>query len=296
MKAKLLWGKEVAAGIKETICREVSALKVQTGKQPVLATIIVGETDASEVYWNAQKRNAEEMGIAYKLYKISDNLAQENLLAEIHTLNHDETVNGIMLNLPLPEHLNAEEAVASISPLKDAEGIHPENIGDIVIGNNAVAPSTASACLELVKSTGIGLRGKEVVCIGASRIVGKPVSLMLLNEMATVTICHIATSERKLLESHVRRAEVLISAIGKSDIIPSDWIQKEAVVIDVGIHRKNGKLCGDIDTDSAMERAGFISPVPGGVGPLTVAMLMRNLLAIFKIQQGIRPLSSDRST
>ena len=211
--------------------------------------------------------------------------SRDELIAVIEELNLDKKINGIILQLPLPEHLKANDMRSCIDPLKDVEGVHPENLGKIILNKNGLAPCTACAVMELLSTLDIDLYGKEAVIIGHSTIVGKPLAAMLLNAFCTTTICRIATSKRGLLQEHVTRAEILVVAVGKPGLVKGEWIKKDAVVVDVGINYVDGKIMGDVEFDKAYEKAAHITPVPGGVGPITVSLLMRNLLEAVKQQR-----------
>ncbi len=225
------------------------------------------------------------MGIEYQLHKLSkDTITESSLIDFIQKLNADEAVSGIIIQMPLPETIDYKKISQFILPSKDIDGMHPSNIGKIISGQAKILPCTAAAVMELVNESGIDLYGKEVVVVGHSEIVGKPIALLLLDRFATVTVCHIGTSKAGKLEEHVRRAEVLIVAVGKAGLIKGEWIKEGAVVIDVGINRVDGKIVGDVEFDEAQKRASFITPVPGGVGPLTVTILMRNLAEAAKSQ------------
>ncbi|MFC1623766.1 bifunctional 5,10-methylenetetrahydrofolate dehydrogenase/5,10-methenyltetrahydrofolate cyclohydrolase [Candidatus Omnitrophota bacterium] len=285
MGAKLLDGKLLALNIKEKIKGEIEGLKAKHKTSPKLVSIQVGENPASEVYLRSQKKNAENLGVDYSLEKLDEKTSQEGLIKAINALNNDKTVHGIIVQMPLPTQIDAKLISRFISPSKDVEAVHPQNMGEIVFGNTNVLPCTAASCMELLNSIeSIKLYGKEVVIVGHSEIVGKPLSLMLLNKFATVTVCHIATGERGTLPEFVKKAEILIVAVGKAGLIKGEWVKDGAIVIDVGINRIEGKLVGDVEFDKAKERASYITPVPGGVGPLTVAMLMKNLVEVYKLQ------------
>jgi len=281
MGAKLLDGKALALGIKEKIKAEIAAL----GSKPKLVSVQVGENPASEVYLRSQKKNAENLGVEYQLEKLDSGTTQDELIKVLESLNKNNAVNGIMLQMPLPQQIDAKSISRYISPLKDVEAVHPQNMGEIVFGNAKILPCTAASCMELLNSIeGLKLYGKEAVIVGHSEIVGKPLALLLLNKFATTTVCHIATGERGNLPEFVKKAEILIVAVGKAGLIKGEWVKEGAIVIDVGINRVEGKLVGDVEFDKAQERASYITPVPGGVGPLTVAMLMRNLVEATKLQ------------
>ncbi len=272
--AKLLEGKLIAAGVKETLLKKIQA----SGKKLHLASIQVGENPSSEVYIKSQKKNAEFLGIEYALHKLDCAFTQDKLIEFIETLNNDPKVNGIILQMPLPAHIDYKKISEHIAPGKDAEGMHPLNMGRIIFGKSKVLPCTASAVMEIINYTGTDLSGKEVVIVGHSEIVGKPLSLLLLDKLATVTVCHIGTAKAGKLEEHVQRAEVLIVAVGKAGLIKGNWIKEGAIVVDVGINKVEDKIVGDVEFVEAEKHASWITPVPGGVGPLTVIMLMRNLV------------------
>ena len=285
MSAELLIGKDIAAKIKESIKAEVEALKQKTGRSPKLAAIQAGENAASAVYIKSQKKNAEGLGIEYELKTLGAGITQQNLTNEIKKLNQDKSVSGIIMQLPLPKGLDLRLAMSSIAPAKDVEGMHPENLGHVLLGDAKFIPCTAQAAMTLIESTGVKLYGKEAVIVGHSEIVGKPLSMLLLNKFATTTVCHIATGERGILSEHVKKAEILVVAVGKAGLVKGEWIKEGAIVIDVGINRVGDKLVGDVEFEAAKERAGFITPVPGGVGPLTVTMLLQNVVNAFKLQE-----------
>jgi len=286
MPAKLIDGKALAATIKEDIKKEVEGLNSKHKMTPKLVSVQVGENPSSEVYLKSQRKNAEDLGIDYHIEKLAEEASQDDLVRAIDKLNKDKGVNGIIVQMPLPSHIDAKSVPRYISPAKDVEAVHPQNMGEIVFGNAKVLPCTAAACMEILDSIeGLKLYGKEAVVVGHSEIVGKPLALLLLNRFVTTTVCHIATGERGDLPEFVKKAEILIVAVGKAGLVKGEWIKEGAIVIDVGINRVEGKLVGDVEFEKAQERASYITPVPGGVGPLTVAMLMRNLVEAFKIQK-----------
>jgi methylenetetrahydrofolate dehydrogenase (NADP+)/methenyltetrahydrofolate cyclohydrolase len=278
--AKLLEGKPLAEKIKEEIKHRVITLE----QKPVLASIQVGENAGAEAYAKSQKKTAEALGIDYQFHKLGADTAEDKLIEFIQKLNSDESVNGIIIQMPLPTQIDYKKISQFILPEKDVEGMHPANIGKIVFGKAGIIPCTPAAVMELLNSTGIDLYGKEVVVVGHSEIVGKPLSLLLLEKFATVTVCHIGTSKAGKLEEHVRKAEVLIVAVGKANLIKGEWVKDGAIVIDVGINRAADKIVGDVEFEEAQKRASYITPVPGGVGPLTVTMLMRNVVEAAKLQ------------
>lgn len=279
--AKLLEGKPIAEKIKQDLRVKVSELNFR----PVLASIQVGENAGSEIYIRSQKKIAENLGIDYQLYKLNNDTTESGLIGLIQKLNLDKLVNGIIIQVPLLAQMNYKKICQSVLPEKDAEGIHPVNIGKILFGESEILPCTPAAVMELIKATGIDLYGKEITVVGHSEIVGKPLALLLLGKFATVCVCHIGTSQVGKLEEHIKKAEVLIVAVGKAGLIKGEWIKEGAIVIDVGINRVGDKIVGDVEFEEAEKRASYITPVPGGVGPLTVTMLMRNLVEAAKLQQ-----------
>ncbi len=280
MSAVLLEGKPLAENIKSAIKQEVQAL----GFLPVLASVIAGENAGAESYAKSQKKSAENLGVEYQFHKLDAAVTEAGLIEYIEGLNADKKVNGIIIQMPLPAHIDYKKISSYISPLKDVEGMHPENIGKILFGKAKIIPCTPAGVMELLNSTGVDLYGKEVVIVGHSEIVGKPLALLLLEKFATVTVCHIGTSKAGKLEEHVKRAEILIVAVGKPGLIKGQWVKDGAIVIDVGINRIADKIVGDVEFEEALKKASYITPVPGGVGPLTVTMLMRNLIEAAKIQ------------
>jgi len=279
--AKLLEGKPIAERIKEEIKKEVSLLE----NKPVLASVMVGENAGAESYVKSQKKVAEGLGIEYQFHKLPDGTTQDELMKFIQGLNSQNKINGIIIQMPLPQQIDYKKISQYILPEKDVEGMHPANIGKILFGKARIVPCTPASVMELLNSSGVDLNGKEVVVVGHSEIVGKPLALLLLEKFATVTVTHIGTSKAGKLEEHVRRAEILIVAVGKAGLIRGDLIKEGAIVIDVGINRVEGKIVGDVDYEGAEKKASFITPVPGGVGPLTVTMLMRNLVEAAKLQR-----------
>lgn len=279
--AKLLEGKPVAEKIKNELSIAVQSLK----SPPVLASIVVGSNPGALTYAKSQEKVAQSLGIVYKLHQLPEDVTEDRFIDFILELNADKIVNGIVVQMPLPEHIDYKKISELISVKKDIEGMHPASMGKLVFGRARIAACTATAVMELLNSTGVDLYGKEVVVVGHSEIVGKPLALLLLEKFATVTVCHIGTNKAGKLEEHVRRAEVLIVAVGKPGLIKGAWIKDGAIVVDVGINCQGNKLVGDVEFAEAEKRASFITPVPGGVGPLTVAILMRNLVEAAKSQQ-----------
>ena len=276
--AILIDGKAVSQKVKEEVRAEIERDGLKVG----LAVVIVGNDQASRVYVNNKKKACEVCGIRSFEYALPEETSEEELLGLVDTLNKDPEVNGILVQLPLPKHLDSEKVIARISPEKDVDAFHAENVGKIMIGNYAFLPCTPAGVMELIHSTGTDVSGKECVVIGRSNIVGKPMAMLLLHENATVTICHSRTKD---LPAVCRRADILVSAVGKADFVTADMVKDGAVVIDVGMNRNaENKLCGDVKFDEVEPKASYITPVPGGVGPMTIAMLMKNTLMAKRIQ------------
>jgi methylenetetrahydrofolate dehydrogenase (NADP+)/methenyltetrahydrofolate cyclohydrolase len=278
-RAKIIDGAALAAAVKERVQKRVVELAT-SGKFVSLTAILIGSTPAGELYAKRQAEACQAVGINYSLRTLDAEISAERVRQLIHSLNTDPSVTGIMLHLPLPKHLDATELQYQIDPVKDVEGVNPANIGYVVYGHTLIAPCTALAVIELIESTGVVLRGAEAVVVGASEIAGKPISLLLTERMATTTLCHIATRD---LQQHTQRADVLVVAVGKPNLITADHVRPGSVVIDVGINRVTNpdgskKTVGDVDFDAVSAKAAFVTPVPGGVGPMTVAMLLKNTL------------------
>ena len=281
MAAQILNGKELSIKIKEDLRKETEALK-EKGINPGLAVIIVGDDPASRVYVNNKKKACEECGFYSEEYALPKETTEEELLKLIDTLNNKKEINGILVQLPLPKGIDSEKLLLSIRPEKDVDAFHPVNVGKIMIGNFDFLPCTPAGVMELIRLTNIDVCGKECVVVGRSNIVGKPQAMLLLHENGTVTICH---SRTKNLKEVCRRADILVAAVGKAKFITADMVKEGAIVIDVGMNRdENGKLCGDVAYDEVSEVASAITPVPGGVGPMTIAMLMKNTLKAAIIQ------------
>lgn len=266
-------GKIISKQIKDECKQRVAQLK-QQGKELCLAVIQVGNDKASSVYVNNKKKACEYIGIESLSYELPEDTTEEKLLDLINELNDNDKVNGILVQLPLPKHMDEDQVIRAISPLKDVDGFHPSSVGALCIGQKGFVSCTPAGIIELLKRSNVSLEGKHCVVIGRSNIVGKPMSLLLLRENATVTVCH---SKTKNLKEITNQADVLIVAIGKPQFIDASYVKDDAVVIDVGIHRdENNKLCGDVDFASVEPKVSAITPVPGGVGPMTIAMLMNN--------------------
>ena len=275
MSAKIIDGKAAAAQCRAELKIQVEALKAE-GITPGLAVVLVGEDPASQVYVRNKHKACEELGIHSEQYTLPENTGREELLALIAELNGREEIDGILVQLPLPAHLDQKEILSAIDPEKDVDAFHPQNVGRIVIGDYFFAPCTPSGILTLIDSTGVDMAGKECVIIGRSNIVGKPMALLLLQKHGTVTICHSRTQN---LAEICRTADILVAAVGKVDVVTADMVKPGAVVIDVAMNRNQaGKLCGDVDYPAVKEIVSAITPVPGGVGPMTRAMLMKNTL------------------
>ena len=273
---QILDGKAVAAKVLGEVKAGVSALIEKTGVTPTLAVVLVGDFAPSKIYVRNKRNSAAEAGIASRDYLFPDGCSQEKLLAVLREINDNPSIHGILLQLPLPAGMDEDEAINAIAPEKDVDGLHPMNLGKLLAGKPSVVPCTPAGCLEILDHYGIELKGAEAVVVGRSRLVGKPLAQLLLGRHATVTMCHTRTRD---LGEHCRRADVLCVGAGRAGIVTGDMIKDGVVVIDVGINRlETGKLVGDVDFESASRKARAITPVPGGVGPMTVAMLLRNTL------------------
>ena len=281
MAAQIIDGKKIAEEIKNEVKESVSALTAQ-GKQPCLAVVLVGDDPASAVYVGSKKKACEYTGIKSVSYEMGADTEESALLKLIGELNADASVHGILVQLPLPKHINEEKILLAIDPKKDVDCFHPYNVGLVSIGTGTLLPGTPAGIIELLKRSNLEIAGKHCVVIGRSNIVGKPVASLLLRENGTVTICHSRTAN---LAEMTKQADILVAALGKPKFVTADMVKDGAIVIDVGIHRLGGKkLCGDVDYDACAEKAGWITPVPGGVGPMTIAVLMQNCLAAYQLQ------------
>ncbi|HHV93579.1 MAG TPA: bifunctional methylenetetrahydrofolate dehydrogenase/methenyltetrahydrofolate cyclohydrolase FolD [Firmicutes bacterium] len=279
MGAQLIDGKRIAAEIRQEVKAEVAELR-ERNVVPGLTVVLVGEDPASQTYVRSKQRACEEVGIRSEVRKLPDHTSQTQLMKLIDELNQDPAVHGILVQLPLPGHIDADAVLRTIDPAKDVDGFHPTNVGCLWTGLSyqGFVPCTPAGVMELLRRTGIDPRGLDAVVVGRSNIVGKPMAALLLEANATVTICHSRTQN---LRDQCRRADILVVAVGKPRFISGDWIKPGAVVIDVGINRVDGRLCGDVD-ESAWEVAGFLTPVPGGVGPMTIAQLLKNTVLAAK--------------
>ena len=278
--SNIIDGKLVASSVKQAVKQEVEKLHKKHIK-PCLAVILVGENPASLIYVNNKQKTCNELSIESKSIIIPEDFGQENLLDVIRDLNEDPTVNGILCQLPLPAGYDEQAVIEAINPIKDVDAFHPINVGRIVTGNYAFLPCTPAGIMEMLQYYNIDISGKECVVVGRSNIVGKPMSMLLLHKNGTVTIAH---SKTKDLSEVCRRADILVAAVGKPKFITADMVKDGAVVIDVGINRIDGKLCGDVDFENVSRKTSWITPVPGGVGPMTIAMLMKNTVTAAKLQ------------
>ncbi len=283
MSAVRMDGKMVSAKVRGSILEEVNGLK-EKGVRPGLAVIIVGEDPASKVYVRNKERACEECGFYSEKYALPEETTQEELLGLIDELNHNPHIDGILCQLPVPKHINEQAIIDAISPEKDVDAFHPINVGKIMVGNFDFLPCTPAGVMQLLEEYDIDPNGKNCVVIGRSNIVGKPMAMLLLHKNGTVTICH---SHTKNLKEVCAQADILVAAVGKADFVTADMVKEGAVVIDVGMNRKDGKLCGDVAFDEVNEKASYLTPVPGGVGPMTITMLMKNTLKAAKLHHGI---------
>lgn len=285
MCAQIIEGKKISDLIREEMITETAALK-EKGVVPGLAVVLVGEDPASKVYVGSKEKACLQLGFYSEVHRLSAETTEEELLAVIDRLNNQATINGILVQLPLPKHINEKAVIDAIRVDKDVDGFHPESVGNLVIGDDSLLPCTPAGVIELIKRSGVDISGKHAVVIGRSNIVGKPVAMLLLRENATVTICHSRTAN---MEEIAKQADILVVAIGKAKAIGSKFVKPGAIVIDVGINRlPDGKLAGDVDFDDCLDTAGFITPVPGGVGPMTITMLMKNTITAAKRANGIK--------
>ena len=284
MSAQRIDGKIISRQIREEIRQEAQALAAR-GIRPGLAVVLVGDDPASQVYVRNKAKACEELGFYSEVHRLPATTPQAELLALIERLNGQADIHGILVQLPLPDHIDEKAVIDAIAVGKDVDGFHPVNVGKLVIGDDALLPCTPAGIIELLKRSGIPIAGKRAVVIGRSNIVGKPAALLLLRENATVTVCHSKTPD---LPGTVRQADIVVAAVGVPRLVKGDWIKPGAAVIDVGVNRlPDGKLCGDVDFDAAQETAGWITPVPGGVGPMTITMLMANTLKAAKRAHGL---------
>ena len=280
----LLNGKELAQKLQQEMTQEVTELK-EKGLQPGLAVILVGEDPASQVYVRNKERAANNIGMYSVVYRLPETTSEADLITKIEELNHDDKVHGILVQLPLPKHINEDLVLDTIDPAKDVDGFHPMNLGNLFAGKPTMIPCTPAGIMELIKLSGLDLAGKNAVIIGRSNIVGKPMAHLLLQANATVTICH---SKTKDLLKVAKQADVLVVAIGRANFVTADFVKEGAVVIDVGINRdENNKLTGDVKFDEVAPLTSYITPVPGGVGPMTITMLMRQTIDAAKRKENV---------
>lgn len=272
--AQIIDGKEIARQLREQLRAEVQALQTNHTLVPGLAVVLVGENPASMVYVRMKKQACLEAGIRSFAHELPSDTSESTLLDRIHQLNSDTAVHGILVQLPLPAHIDEQKVLEAIAPEKDVDGFHPYNVGLLAVGAPRFRPCTPWGCMELLRLSGVGCVGKQAVVVGRSNIVGKPVALMLLAEHATVTLCHSRTTH---LAEVIGRADILVAAVGQAEMIRGAWLKPGAVVIDVGMNRRaDGRLCGDVAFEEALPRVAAITPVPGGVGPMTITMLLKN--------------------
>jgi len=283
MTAQIISGTQLASQIKSNVAQQISQYVAQGKRAPGLAVILVGANPASQVYVGSKRKSCAEIGIVSKSYDLPETTTEKALLELIEELNQDAEVNGILVQLPLPKHIDSTKVIEQISPEKDVDGFHPYNVGRLCQRIPTLRACTPYGVMKLLETTGISFYGKHAVIVGASNIVGRPMALELLLAGCTVTVTHRFTED---LASHIRQADILVVAVGKAKFIKGEWIKEGAVVVDVGINRLEGKLVGDVEFDVAAQRASYITPVPGGVGPMTVAMLMQNTLSAYEKQQG----------
>ena len=284
MSAQLISGKQLSEQLREKMEQEVKELKAQ-GVTPGLTVVLVGEDPASQIYVRSKATSCEKLGMRSDVIRLPEQTSQQELLAILDKLNRDPQVHGILVQLPLPSHINEDAVLLAIDPAKDVDGFHPESVGNMVIGRDSFLPCTPAGCIELIKQTGVSIAGKHAVVIGRSNIVGKPMALLLLREHATVTVCHSKTAN---IEEIVRQADIIVAAVGRSNMVKGSWVKPGAIVIDVGMNRlESGKLTGDVDFADVVDKAGYITPVPGGVGPMTITMLLQNTLRSAKRAAGL---------
>ena len=285
MKTEILWGKDLAQEVIQRVAAEVETLKVKVGRVPGLAVVMVGNDPPSQIYVSHKVQACEKTGIQSLEYHLASHTTTEEILELIQRLNAQEEVDGILVQLPLPSHLNQSKILRSIDPSKDVDGFHPCNMGKLSLGEEGIVPCTPKGVMALLDHYGIPVRGQEAVVIGASNIVGKPLAFMLINRMATVTVCHIMTKDLTL---HTQKADIIFTATGVPHLIKREMVQEGSIIVDIGISRVQGKIVGDADFQGLQGWARAITPVPGGVGPMTVAMLMENTLQTFKMRTGIQ--------
>jgi methylenetetrahydrofolate dehydrogenase (NADP+) / methenyltetrahydrofolate cyclohydrolase len=283
--ATILDGKAIAKLVRDEVARETEEFRARTGRAPGLHVVLAGEDPGSVVYVRNKEKAAAEVGFAGKVHRRPSTVSEEELLDLVRSLNQDETVDGILVQMPVPSGVRGDRVIAAIDPAKDVDGLHPVNAGALWSGMRRLVPCTPLGCMRLLKEAGAVLRGARALVVGRSNLVGKPTAALLLAEHATVTIAHSRTAD---LDKRCREADILVAAVGRARMIRGDWIKPGAVVLDVGMNRGNdGKLCGDVEFETAKDVAGVITPVPGGVGPMTIAMLLGNTLRAAQARQGL---------
>lgn len=284
---EILDGKAIAASLRAKVAEQVRAFEAQTGRKPGLEVVLVGDDQASQVYVRNKARACEEAGMRGAVHRLAGDTTREALLAQVRALNEDRAVDGILVQLPLPKQLDAEAVLDAIDPAKDVDGFHPMNAGRLFAGRSALTPCTPLGCMRLLEHAGVSLEGANAVVIGRSSIVGKPVAMLLLQRNATVTLAHSRTRD---LAALCARADVLVAAVGRAELVRGSWVREGATVLDVGINRgADGRLVGDVHFAEARERAAYITPVPGGVGPMTIACLLENTLRAAWAREGLDP-------
>lgn len=283
--AKIIDGKAIAATIRQEVADDTARLKAETGITPGLAVVIVGEDPGSQLYVSNKEKACAEVGFYSEKHELPATTSEEELLALVERLNDDDKIHGALVQLPLPSHIDEDKIIDTIHPMKDVDGFHPVSIGNLLIGKPGFVPCTPHGIIVLLERSGVDITGKNAVVVGRSNIVGKPVSVLLLQKNATVTICHSRTAD---LAAETRRADILVVAIGKPRMIKADMVSDGVVVIDVGTNRVDGKWAGDVDFDEVEKKASAITPVPGGVGPMTIAMLMQNTLRSAQMKAGVK--------
>lgn len=282
--AEIVNGREIAQHINNAVKEKIEAMRAEYGKRPRLVSLTIGHSDEALIYMKMQEKTAERIGIEFVSMELDVEISQDDLISEIQKLNQDKSVTAMIIQKPLPFGIDHDRVIDAIAHEKDAEGLHPYNLGRIFRREADIVPCTPGAVMKLLDEYHVDLYGKEVVIIGHSAIVGKPLSLMMVNENATTTVCHIGTAEKGDVGSHARKADILIVAVGKPEMVKADWVKQGAIVIDVGINNVNGNLVGDVKFDEVSKKASIITPVPGGVGPITVSILMRNVLRAYRSQ------------
>ncbi len=280
MSAQLLDGKKVAASIREEVKAEVAALR-ERGLAPKLSVILAGDDPASVVYARSKEKSCKNIGIDFELFTLPGSASEEELLAQLDKLNKDDSVHGIMIELPLPKHMDKKKVLEAVLPVKDVDGVHPINRGYILSGGDGLFPATPQSCIELMLRCGVEIKGKNAVIVGRGETVGKPLVFMMLNQNATVTVCHTKTQD---LPGQVAKGDIVIAAVGRAKMVKAEWIKPGAIVVDAGINEIEGGICGDVDFENAKEVASLISPVPGGVGSLTTVLIQRNVLKAIQLQ------------